>query len=152
MEVNMKTAKDYYSTHMVKYDEPTCTGSLSIKVLEFLKGKPWNDVALGFVHSLRPTSIRVTDGTIKLDARPWRVTVTVDEKDIIQEITQEVVVGLPDKVAHGSALRDALKYGTDSPECQWHNDDNIECIIMGMGRYAKQLSDGTIVPFPGTEK
>lgn len=95
-------------------------GFTSLEVLPFLKGKPWDDVALGFVHSLRPSHIRVTDGGIQLDAQTWRVTVTVSKKNKIEKIEQEVEVGLPVKVVHGSALHCALEYGVDSPQTKWH--------------------------------
>ena len=90
----VKTPKDYYSTHMVLYEEPSEYSYLCLDVLPFLKGMLWDDLALAYVHSLRPSSIRVTDGCIKCDSRVWRVTVFVDENNIITNIEQEVKVGL----------------------------------------------------------
>lgn len=148
----VKHAKDYYSTHMVEYTPPSNRGSLSVEVLDFLKGKPWDDVALAYVHSLRPTSIRVTTGTVKLDARTWRVTVIVDDKDIIESITQEVEVGLPEGVAHGEALDAALEYGINSPQVKWYDDDEISHYYIGQDGYFKVKDDGTRILYPNSMK
>ena len=85
--------KDYRSTHLVKYEEPKSISYTSIECLTFLKGKEWNQGALNYIHALRPSSIRVTDGGMKMDARCWRVTVLVTDDNKIKEITQEVEVG-----------------------------------------------------------
>jgi hypothetical protein len=98
---------DYHSRHAVPYKEPEGISYTSLEVLDFLKGLPWDNLALGYVHSLRPSCIRVTRGECTLDARTWRVTVVVDENDIIQEITHEVAVGLYGW-QHGAALREEL--------------------------------------------
>jgi len=125
--------KDFYSHYMVTYNPKVPKiGWKTIKVLEFLNNKPWDEVALAYVHALRPSSIRVTTGGIYLDARVWRVTVYVDDNDIIQSITQEVEVALPEKVCHGWCLEDALKYGIDSEQVKWHNlESDINGIITG---------------------
>ncbi len=104
----MKTAKDYYSTHMVSYEEPDSLGFMVLEVLPMLKGMKWDDEALAIVHSLRPSCIRVTDGRTKCDARTWRVTVYVDEENIIHYIEQEVEVGCPEGIECGQDLYDAL--------------------------------------------
>ena len=98
--------KDYHSTHMVKYEEPQRRGYTIIEVLHFLRGCTWGEEALAFVHALRPTSIRVTNGEEKTDARCWRVTVLVDEGDVIRRIEQEVEVG----------LAPGWRYGQDASE------------------------------------
>jgi len=85
--------KDYHSTHMVKYERPASIGWTCVETLPFLIGRKWNQLALNYVHSLRPSSIRVTTGVVKLDAQSWRVTVYVDDNDIIEKIEQEVEVG-----------------------------------------------------------
>ncbi len=114
--------KDYHSSHMVEYEKPNSIGYICIEVLLFLKGKKWDEIALAYVHALRPSSIRVTNGEIKTDSRVWRVTVCVNDKDVIDKIEQEVEVGLPAGVSHGHALGDALKYGINSKQCQWHGN------------------------------
>lgn len=123
-------------------------GWTSIEVLEFLKGKAWDDVALGYVHSLRPSHVRVTDGMVQLDAQVWRVTVFVTEANTIERIEQEVEVGLPDGVPHGHGLAIALKYGMDSPQMKWEQLDGDVHIDGVHGKAYKITPDGQTVPHP----
>lgn len=103
-------AADFYTTHHIRYPrDASPVGFLSIKVLEFLNGHPWDDIALGYVHGLRPSSIRVTTGEETCDAQCWRVTVYVDERNAITGMRQEVEVWLPDGVDHGADLRERMK-------------------------------------------
>jgi hypothetical protein len=64
---------------------------LQVPMLQFLWGRPWNNMALNYVMGLRPTTIRVSSGTITCDASTWRVTVML-EKDqrTIKNIHQAV--------------------------------------------------------------
>ncbi len=72
-------------------------GYCSIPVLEFLKGREWNDVALAYVHALRPTRIRVIeDGRTQMNSENWRVTIYLAEDKTIKSLFQEVEVGLPE--------------------------------------------------------
>jgi len=84
------------------------TGFTSVKVLPDLWGKKWTDeVGWGYLHSLRPSSVRFAgpgEG-VKCDARDWRVTVHLGEGDIVKSITQEVQVGLYGDVENGYDLR-----------------------------------------------
>lgn len=110
------SAKDYFSSHMVEFKPFHSTSSLSLDILPILIGKKWDDLALGIVHSVRPSSIRVVkNGFIKLDIRTWRVTIFLDENDCIERITQECTVGLPDGVEHGRHLRLSLMAGEITP-------------------------------------
>ena len=85
-------------------------GFASIEPLPFLYEHKWDDIALAWVHGLRPSRIRVTNGWEQTDSRPWRVTVTVDDAGIIKEIRQEIQVGLPEGVnGGGRALRLATR-------------------------------------------
>jgi hypothetical protein len=86
--------KDYHSSHAVSYEQPAQYGFTVVDVLPFLRGRKWDERALGFVHTLRPSYIRVTRGEVKTDARTWRVTVYVDHADTILSIKQEVEIGL----------------------------------------------------------
>lgn len=86
------------------YTNPARTGFLRVECLHFLKGRQWDDIALAYVHSLRPSSVRVTRGGMHCDARPWRVTVFVDDSGCITKVSQEAEVGLPDGVEHGHNL------------------------------------------------
>lgn len=106
------TSRDFShgKTQSVEYPEQP-NGSFSytsIDVLPFLKGRPWDDVSLAYVSGLRPSYIRVVHGAMHCDARVWRVTVYLDDKDLITDISQEVMVWLPEGVRHGSALSAAL--------------------------------------------
>lgn len=103
-------ATDFYTRHLVRYPaQVNRVGYLSIKVLEFLTGYPWNDLALGYVHGLRPSAIRVTKDEETMDSVPYRVTVYVDENDRITGMRQEVEVWLPEGVEHGADLRERMK-------------------------------------------
>ncbi len=70
-----------------------CTGYTSINVLGFLKGLPLDNLALSYLHALRPSRVRVTHGETTTDACCWRVTVYLDKEDRIDHIEQEVEVG-----------------------------------------------------------
>lgn len=85
--------KDYRSIHLVEYDQPDSIGWRSMTVLHILIGLKWGQLPLNYIHSLRPSYIRVTTGEETMDFRLWRVTVLVDESDTILHISQEVEVG-----------------------------------------------------------
>ena len=76
------------------YQSPDRTGYDVVEVLEFLKGEPFDLRALDYIHSTRPSTIRVTKGRITCDSHIWRVTVYIDESNIITKVEQEVEVGL----------------------------------------------------------
>lgn len=96
---------------MPDYSPPTRTGFLGLPVLQFLWGQPWDQLAQNFVHSLRPSHVRVSDGDVKCDSQSWRVTVYVREGMIVS-MEQEVEVGLDGGFEHGHGLYcEALKRG-----------------------------------------
>lgn len=101
-------ASDFYSRHAVAYPAHVNRyGFASLKVLEFLVGHPWDDIALAYVHALRPGAIRVVRDEETMDSWPWRVTVYVSTEngvDVIEGIRQEVEVWLPDGVENGYEL------------------------------------------------
>jgi hypothetical protein len=78
-------------------------GYTSLPICQWLTGLTWDDEALAYISAFNPSSIRVTTGMCKLDSRVGRVTVIVNTSNIIQNITMEVVIGLPD----------GFRYGTD---------------------------------------
>ena len=100
-----------------EYEKPKRLGHLSIEVLPFLKGRKWDEVAWAYVHSLRPSTIRVglRGHAMEPDAIPWRVTVLVYDDGEIHEISQECVVGLYGKMGHGHDLSLLLK-GEEIPD------------------------------------
>lgn len=95
-------------THMDPFIPFSSTGYMSIDVLSFLIGRQWDEIALAYCHAVRPSSIRVTTGAVKSNARTWRLTVTVNAANVIQSLRQEVVVGLPEGIENGHALDCAL--------------------------------------------
>jgi hypothetical protein len=91
-----KNASEYYSTHMVSYEPFECVGGAPImSILPKAIGRQWDNIVLGALHAYNPTSIRVTNGGVKCDARHGRVTVYVDKNNVITAIHQEVYVSIP---------------------------------------------------------
>jgi hypothetical protein len=93
-------------------------GWISIPVLEFLNGRPWNNAALNVVHGLRPSAIRILlpTGGITADSVTWRVTVSLDaDGRTIRKITQEVQVGL-DGCRYGSDVTDFIDGRVPTPD------------------------------------
>lgn len=103
-------ADRYRSAYGEKWEEGRSAGCLVIPVLEFLWGEPWNNLALDFVHALKPTAVRVANtGWWPCDAQVWRVTVALSKDDkTIKRIEQEVEVGLH-SAKNGHNLSDQLK-------------------------------------------
>lgn len=120
------------------------------KTLPFLKGRPWDEVALAYVSGLRPSCIRVIkhNSGMHCDARVWRVTVHLGKRGKISEIEQEVAVWLPDGVQNGWALQHALQFGIDSPQVKWHQNAGSVLIDGIDGGTWKLTDDGESVPFP----
>lgn len=141
--------KDYVDFRGTRYDpEDDARGWTCIKVLPFLTGKKWDEVALAYVHSLRPSSLRIVVGAEACDAETWRVTVHLNDDKTIRDIEQEVEVWLPDGVAHGHALGHALRWGKESKQCKWHLDATGTMYDGVHGGYYKFTEDGRTVPFP----
>jgi len=147
-----KSPKEYISNHRVEYEAPQSTGYLCVEVLPFLKGRKWDEVALAYVHSLRPSCIRVVNG-IQVgfstdDAITWRVTVVIGGGRITN-IEQEVEVGLPEGVVHGDALKCALKYGLKSRQVKWHQDATGYTFGSGkIGMCKFTAKSNKAIPFP----
>lgn len=94
------------------YVQPDRTGSLVLEVLPFLIGQKWDGFALGYVHSLRPSRVRVIwPGEMKAgNAVPWRVTVYVDGSNLVRGVEQECEVGLPEGVKNGYELDQQMEW------------------------------------------
>jgi len=87
-------------------------GYADIEVLEFLKGREYDEVAQSYISGLRPSKIRISEnGFVTLDSCPWRVTVMMDQgnSDLIWKITQEVEVSLFGDIQNGYDLQKRLK-------------------------------------------
>lgn len=100
---------DYHTTHKVDYVPGKRQVYADLPVCEYLKGTKWDELALAAVSTLRPSSIRVTTGEIKCDGAMNRVTVYVDDQDIIRSIEMEVVADVEEDIQHGHALNMALR-------------------------------------------
>jgi hypothetical protein len=87
--------KDYYCHDGTPYIPFNCRRFDSIEQLEFLKGRQMNEDALVFIHCIRPSSIRITHRKTTVDFKLWRVTVYVDDLNIITKVEQEVEIGIP---------------------------------------------------------
>lgn len=77
------------------YEPPKAYGFRVVPVLPFLNGKELNDEAYSWIHSLRPSVIRISRGGTHADAYTWRVTIYLEkDSDIITRIEQEVQYAL----------------------------------------------------------
>jgi hypothetical protein len=77
-----------------RYTEPhNGAGWTDIEVLPQLRGRPLDNLALAWLHAVRPSAIRVSRGVTCTDMRTWRVTVHLGPDDRIERVTQEVAVG-----------------------------------------------------------
>jgi len=96
----------YNSMSGARYETPHCpTSFATCEVLPLLKGRPWDNYALAWVHGLRPSRIRVIDGAEHCDAWLWRVTVYIDpETRLITEITQEIEIACLGDIENGHDL------------------------------------------------
>jgi hypothetical protein len=127
-------------------------GYTAINVLPDLWGRPWDDIALGYVHALRPSQLRVVRGGAQADAWKWRVTVWLEDDDkTVKRIQQEVEVGLPDGVCHGQCLEAALQHGKDSPQVAWHNEPG-NYVYMPEGAFKQRPEGGPWLPYPRPKK
>lgn len=96
---------DYFrTTHRVDWPEVKSHGYTTIPVLEFLWGEIYDELVLAWIHTCKPTGVRVTRGECTCDASIGRVTVFINEFDIIKKIVQEVQVAIPDYAEHGHGL------------------------------------------------
>lgn len=133
-------------------------GYVTVEVLHELKGKPFDDVALGFIVGLRPSCVRVVRDWQTDDSRLWRVTVfvgpiptiedlrnhVVSESNLIRKIEQEIEVALPEGVQHGHALKDALRHGFDSPQVKRHvGAEGYFYGVDGVMRTSRSLTAGS---------
>jgi hypothetical protein len=95
-EDSMDAAR-YFSKHGVAFENPRgAVGSTSLDVCPGLIGKPWNNAAVNLLVSLRPSMVRVIrpNQAQTADSYRWRVTVALDDQNLIRAVRQEVDVGL----------------------------------------------------------
>ena len=92
-------------------EKPKCQCNTTIDVLPQLWGMPWNNLALNYIHTLRPSFIRVSMGMWQSDAVPWRVSVCLEKDNkTIKKITQEVVIGGYGQINATPDLNSQLRY------------------------------------------
>lgn len=98
----LKRADDclpYFNMQGKKYELPAGQGYgfTSLPVLPWLWGRELNNLTMAYVHSLRPSSVRIAHSEVTTDSRCWRVTILVAPdaagRCIVQEIAQEVEIG-----------------------------------------------------------
>lgn len=109
----MKKPEDYKVYHHVRVteeDRNQRSSLVCIEVLQFLKGHPWNEIALAFVTALEPTAIRVTTDWITADSCCGRITIYVDESNNIKAIERECRVWLPEGAQHGYDLSASIHF------------------------------------------
>lgn len=99
----------------VMYRRPDCTGYTVLAKLPELIGQPFDNLAMAYIHSLRPSRIRVSSGIVTADCMLWRVTVFLNPDNTIRSIVQEV------ECAYGSGqnlsmILNARKRGQPPPE------------------------------------
>ena len=82
---------------------------ICIEVLPFLKGRKIDKVVMGYLHALRPSSVRVCYDMATLDSVTWRVTIWLNEDETIREIMQEVEIGIYEDVKNGLHLKCILE-------------------------------------------
>lgn len=88
--------EQYRSNHRKEWKPDPSTGYTSMPVLPQFWGKKLDNSLVAYLHTLRPSSVRISDGCVTCDSSPWRVTVFTDKKDgveIITNISQEVCIG-----------------------------------------------------------
>ena len=80
-ERSMETDRsDKYISHLgVKPTDIKSYSYTEVDVLSSLKGQPWNNLALNYVLSLNPSSIRVSSDLITCDCHHDRITVMLEE-------------------------------------------------------------------------
>lgn len=118
----MSNPEDYFSKHGVVPKVPAGNvAAVSVSVLGCLHGRRWDEISLAIVSALDPSAIRVIkDGMLTADSWLYRVTVMLDEEQIIQSVTQELPVILPLGIQQGIGLLIAYKFGVDSIEFKNH--------------------------------
>lgn len=81
------------------------TGSTTINVLGFLKGLPLDNLAMSYIHALRPSRVEVIRGEEKCVGWSWLVRVYLDSNDLITHINQQVEVAFASGYTIDNELR-----------------------------------------------
>lgn len=84
-------------------------GGISLPILGFLTGLPWNPVTEAYAVGLNPERIVVTGGEVTTDFVHGRITIYLNRQGMIQEATMELLAPLPDGIANSAELDGALR-------------------------------------------
>lgn len=128
---NSDRADKYIGSQGFDFDEDTSSCWTTLSVLEFLWGQPWNNLALNFVSTLRPSSLRVTSDGITLDCCNWRVTVWLEKDNkTINRIEQSVSMsGYGARNAHDISMQLAYQKEHGNLEGYEYPEPSPVCII-----------------------
>lgn len=88
--------EQYRSHHRKEWKPDDAVGYTTMPVLPQFIGKKLDNSLIAYLHTLRPSSVRISKDCVTCDSSPWRVTVLtkdVDGVEIIESISQEVCVG-----------------------------------------------------------
>lgn len=88
--------EQYRTNHRREWQPDASTGYTSMPVLPQFIGKKLDNSLVAYLHTLRPSSVRISADCVTCDSSPWRVTVftkQVDGVEIIASISQEVCIG-----------------------------------------------------------
>lgn len=86
----------YRSHHYKPWEEDPCSGYTVLGVLPQFAGKRLDNSLVAYLHTLRPSCVRISYGEVTTDSKPWRVTVIIEKRDgvdYIRDISQEVCIG-----------------------------------------------------------
>jgi hypothetical protein len=90
--LRQKTDIDKYRGSCGKPYKSAGGGYTVIRCLQFLWGLPLCDLVMAYMPAVKASAIRVTSGETTTDSRLGRVTIYVNEGDIVDYIEQEVDV------------------------------------------------------------
>jgi len=85
--------KQYIADCSIDYKSPDILGFTEIEILQFLYGTQMDNTVISWCHAFNPSSIRIHYGCITCDASIGRISIVLNENDIVKSIEQEVIVG-----------------------------------------------------------
>lgn len=102
---NFLSQKPMDSYFAWEFNPAVAMGTTHINVLGFLKGLPLDNLAMSYLHALRPSRVEVIRGEEKCVGWPWLVRVYLDENDRIDHIKQQVDVAFASGYTIDNELR-----------------------------------------------
>lgn len=91
----IKEYKDYYCNYGIELSPVVTPSSAIVETLQFLVGSRLDEVVFEWIEILRPSLLRVVNlQSSQIPAsfwnKHWRVTIIVNDADVIQSIVQEI--------------------------------------------------------------